>query len=59
MASNNRQQLVFYDNEQEQIVMSPLETITTILKGTDMAEKERVLFSLDKYLDPYYGYHLS
>lgn len=45
-------------NEHSSIIKNGIEAINEVLNGTDTAEKRSLLFCLDKYLDPYYGYNL-
>jgi len=54
----NKNRSVFYDEKHMGIVMKGIDAISSVLKGTDMAEKERLLFCLDRYLDPWFGYNL-
>lgn len=49
---------VTYTKEHSSIVKGGIKGISEVLKGTDTAEKRSLLFCLDKYLDPYYGYNL-
>lgn len=49
---------VAYTNEHSSIVKSGIKAINEVLNGTEIAEKRSLLFCLDKYLDPYYGYNL-
>ncbi|WP_240422005.1 hypothetical protein [Paenibacillus periandrae] len=41
-----------------EIVNRGVDAIGEILKSADIDEKRSILFCLDKYLDPYYGYNL-
>ncbi|MCU6793505.1 hypothetical protein OB236_15475 [Paenibacillus sp. WQ 127069] len=41
-----------------EIVNRGVDAISEILKSADIDEKRSILFCLDKYLDPYYGYNL-
>lgn len=50
---------VTYSENEENIVEKGLTEIQKILTGTEDEAKARLLLCLDKYLDPYYGYHLS
>ncbi|MFW2492031.1 hypothetical protein ACN077_26265 [Clostridium chromiireducens] len=56
--SENKVDFVTYTNDHSSIVKSGINAISKVLKGTDIAEKRSLLFCLDKYLDPYYGYNL-
>lgn len=49
---------VTYSENEKDIVEKGLTEIQKILMGTDDEAKARLLFCLDKYLDPYYGYNL-
>lgn len=49
---------VTYSEKEKNIVEKGLIEIQTILMGTDDEAKASLLFCLDKYLDPYYGYNL-
>jgi len=49
---------VTYTADQSYIVKSGIKAINEVLNGTDISEKRSLLFCLDKYLDPYYGYNL-
>lgn len=57
--SENKVDFVTYTNDHSFIVKSGINAISKVLKGTDIAEKRSLLFCLDKYLDPYYGYELT
>lgn len=48
-----------YSAEEKKIVESGIEAIREVLTGTDTGKKLSLLFCLDKYLDPWYGYELS
>lgn len=50
---------VTYTQKHQDIVKSGIDAISEIIEGTDVIEKRSLLFCLDKYLDPYYGYNLS
>lgn len=50
---------VTYSEHEENIVEKGIVAIQEVLMGTDDEAKASLLFCLDKYLDPYYGYHLS
>jgi hypothetical protein len=56
--SENKVDFVTYTKEQRTIVNSGINAISEVLNGTNIAEKRSLLFCLDKYLDPYYGYNL-
>ncbi|MDQ2088018.1 hypothetical protein RBH29_16435 [Herbivorax sp. ANBcel31] len=56
--SENEFDLVTYTKEHQNIVKSGIDDISKILNGRDVEEKRSLLFCLDKYLDPYYGYNL-
>lgn len=49
---------VTYSENEIDIVEKGLTEINRILMGSDDDTKARLLFCLDKYLDPYYGYNL-
>jgi len=49
---------VYYSNKHIEIVKNGIEAISKILNGKDTSEKESLLFCLDRFLDPYYGYNL-
>ncbi len=49
---------VTYSEKEKNIVEKGLIEIQKILMGTDDDAKASLLFCLDKYLDPYYGYNL-
>jgi hypothetical protein len=49
---------VSYHKSHEEIVEKGVSAIAEVLKGTNDAEKESLLFCLDKYLDPWFGYKL-
>lgn len=49
---------VTYSKEESDIVEKGIVAIQTILMGTDDDAKASLLFCLDKYLDPYFGYNL-
>ena len=48
-----------YGEEEINTVRSGIEAIQTILTGNDIHAKERLLFYLDWYMDPYYKKNLS
>ena len=43
-----------YTDKHRKIVLSGIEGIAEILTGNDTPEKQRLLFCMDFYLDPYY-----
>jgi len=49
---------VSYSNDEKNIVESGIAAIQEVLMGTDDDAKASLLFCLDKYLDPYFGYNL-
>ncbi len=49
---------ITYSKNEENIVEKGVTAIQTVLMGTDSDAKASLLFCLDKYLDPYYGYNL-
>lgn len=49
---------VRYDQRQTEIVESGAEAIEACLRDSDDAGRRSLLFCLDKYLDPYFGYEL-
>ena len=55
----NKVHTVTYDESHEKIVLAGISAIKTVLEGNNSNEKEKLLFCLDKYLYPYYGYNLS
>ena len=50
--------MVTYNKKHEDIVKKGIDAIEKVLKGSNVAEKESLLFCLDKYLDPWFGYDL-
>lgn len=56
--SKNEVDFVTYTKDHSAIVKSGINAISEVLEGTDIGEKRSLLFCLDKYLDPYYGYNL-
>ena len=50
--------LVSYSKEEMNIVEGGILEIQKVMMGTDSDKKRRLLFCLDRYMDPYYGYHL-
>ena len=49
---------VSYGNEQIKIVEGGIDTIGMALYNGSEEEKASILLYLDRFLDPYYGYHL-
>ena len=49
---------VSYSDDEMNIVEGGILEIQKILMGNDSDKKRRLLFCLDRYMDPYYGYHL-
>ena len=49
---------IAYTKDEMNIVESGVEEIQKVLMGTDLAAKRSLLFCLERYLDPYYGYEL-
>lgn len=49
---------VSYSKEEMNIVEDGILEIQRVLMGDDSDKKRRLLFCLDRYMDPYYGYHL-
>lgn len=45
--------------EEKELVKGGIEPIRKVLRGTDSGAKRRLLFYLDRYLDPYYQNDLS
>ena len=50
---------VHYGEEEFKTVESGIEAIQTVLSGEDIPAKERLLFYLDWYMDPYYKMDMS
>ena len=50
--------VVTYSEDEREIVRSGIESIDTVLFSDDKDRMRRLLFCLDMYLDPYYGYDL-
>lgn len=50
---------VTYSKKEKDIVEKGIASIQKVLLGTDDDAKASLLFCLDKYLDPYYGYKLT
>lgn len=49
---------IAYTKDEMNIVESGVEEIQKVLMGTDLAAKRSLLFCLERYLNPYYGYEL-
>ena len=49
---------VHYEKRHEEIVESGIDALSMALHNENEEEKASILFCLDKYLDPYYGYKL-
>ena len=49
---------ITYTDAEMEIVKSGIEAIRNVLMGTDMGKKESLLFCLDRFLDPWFGYQL-
>lgn len=49
---------VTYTKKHTSVVENGINSISEVLNSTDITEKRSLLFCLDKYLDPYYGYTL-
>jgi len=56
--SENSNSFVTYNKEHEAIVKAGIDSIIRVLSGGNTVEKRGLLFCLDKYLDPYFGYNL-
>ncbi len=56
---DNKVTYITYSKEQCEIVEQGVESIKEILEKGNTDDKRSLLFCLDKYLDPYYGYKLS
>ena len=50
---------ITYTDAEMEIVKSGIEAIRNVLMGTDMGKKESLLFCLDRFLDPWFGYQLA
>jgi hypothetical protein len=50
--------LITYTKKHEDIVNKGADAIGEVLNSADVDEKRSILFCLDKYLDPYFGYNL-
>lgn len=49
---------ISYSDREMDIVKNGIQAIGAVLLGTDSEAKRRLLFCLDRFLDPYYGYEL-
>ena len=49
---------VSYSKEEMNIVEGGISGIQRVLMGSDSDQKRSLLFCLDRYMDPYYGYQL-
>ena len=49
---------ISYNKGHMEIVNKGIDAISEVLYGTDMAEKESLLYCLDRYLDPWFGLKL-
>jgi hypothetical protein len=58
LLSENESSYITYSQKHIDIVMKGIDSINEVLDSTDVSEKRSLLFCLDKYLDPYYGYNL-
>ena len=47
-----------YSDVEMNIVEGGISEMQKVLMGSDSDKKRRLLFCLDRYMDPYYGYHL-
>lgn len=50
---------ITYSDHEMRIVESGVEAIRNVLEQGSTREQERLLFCLDRYLDPWFGYNLS
>lgn len=50
--------LITYTKRHQDIVNSGVDAIDEILKSANVDEKRSILFCLDRYLDPYFGFNL-
>lgn len=55
----NKVTYISYSKEHMQIVSEGIDSINKVLNGKEMASIKSLLFCLDRYMDPYYGYKLS
>ncbi len=55
----NKVELITYTNQHSSIVEGGIKAINEVLNGSNISKKRSLLFYLDKYLDPYYGYNLT
>lgn len=51
--------IVTYSDDERDIIKGGITAIRRVLTGNDTESKERLLFCLDYYLDPFYGHPLS
>lgn len=51
--------VVTYNQKHDNAITNGITTLKEALSSSDTLEKRSILFCLDKYLDPYYGYDLS
>lgn len=49
---------ITYGNEEMEIVKNGAAAVESVLSGADMEKKERLLFCLDRFMDPWFGYDL-
>lgn len=56
--TENEVKVITYTKKHAEIIKNGIGSISEVLNGTDVEEKRSLLFCLDKYLDPYYGYNL-
>ncbi|MDQ0088843.1 hypothetical protein J2T12_002253 [Paenibacillus anaericanus] len=49
---------ITYTQKHKDIIHAGVTAINEIFNSKDVSEKRSLLFCLDKYLDPYYGYNL-
>lgn len=55
----NKEFDVHYGEEEFETVRSGIDAIEAVMTGQDLHARERLLFYLDWYMDPYYGKDLS
>ena len=58
MGQSGDVKVTHYGEHEVNIVEQGVDAIAEVLNGTDDAAKESLLFCLDRYLDPYFGYNL-
>lgn len=56
--SNGTVHITTYSNHEMEIVKQGLSAVKEVLLGPDMEAKNRLLFFLDRFLDPWFGYEL-